>query len=86
MSQGSLNDLSYLYMTEKKLRSELDGNGNFLYLGYASPGYLTSDAKWQIRKFTWDGTFTSMPRQIDWASGNDNFDKVWDNRSSYVYS
>lgn len=86
MPLGSINDLVNLSLNEKKFRAVLDGNGNFLYIGYSAPGTLVSEAKWQIQKFTYDGTYTSMPTQIDFANGNDNFDKIWSSYASYTYS
>lgn len=58
-------------------------NENLLYKGEAAEGTLTSLAAWRIRKVTIgnDGDVEEI-----WASGNSNFDKVWDNRVSYTYS
>jgi len=56
-----------------------------LYLGEAEPGYATNVAKWRIKKFTYDAG-TNNVAEVNWASGNDNFDKVWDNRTQYSYS
>jgi len=85
MPRGSANDLIYQAKFEKKFRAELDANGNYLYVGYAMPGTSESDPKWQIRKITYDATYTNTPIAVDWANGNDNFDKVWNNRASYSY-
>jgi hypothetical protein len=54
-----------------------------IYKGEAAVGSLTSAASWRIRKLTIspDGDVSET-----WASGNANFDKIWDNRVSLVYS
>lgn len=51
------------------------------YRGYAIPGSKTFDAVWAIQKISEDmGTLA-----YQWAEGNRNFDKVWDNRKSLNY-
>lgn len=72
------------------LISRIDNTGGnsgqeVLYLGEADPGAATSAAKWRIRKFLYDSG-TDNVSEINWASGNDKFDKVWDNRTTYSYS
>ena len=57
-------------------------DANTTYVGMAQIGTATSSAGWQIKKITISGTVTS----IQWAGGTDEFNKVWDNRSSYSYS
>lgn len=71
-----------------KMRMDNTGGNSgveVLYLGEAEPGTSESAARWRIKKFTYDSG-TNNVSQVDWASGTDNFDKVWDNRTSYVYS
>jgi len=53
-----------------------------IYKGEALPGALETDSLWRIRKIEFVGTdvFTT------WASGNENLDKIWNNRLSYIYS
>ena len=63
-------------------RLEYSGS-NVIYVGEAYPKTLVSDAKWRIYKLTYSGDNVT---EINWASGNDNFDKVWNSRTSYVYS
>jgi len=53
------------------------------YIGKATTGTATSSAKWQIQKLSYSG---SNVTKKEWANGNVNFDKVWDNRASYTYS
>lgn len=52
------------------------------YRGWADPGVLTSEAEWQIRKFS----INSGISKWEWADGNDNADNIWDNRASLSYS
>lgn len=53
----------------------------FVYIGKSLPGTPTSTAAWQIKRI--DQTSGAI---TTWASGNSNFDKSWDNRSSLTYS
>lgn len=53
------------------------------YIGWATPGVATSDAKWKIRKFTYDSS--GRTTNIQYASGDVGFTQVWDNRASLVY-
>jgi hypothetical protein len=54
-----------------------------MYKAEAPVGTSTSAASWRIQKieFGIDGDVS-----ITWADGNANFDNIWDNRSSYVFS
>ena len=55
-----------------------------LYRAEADPGTLDSDNNWRIRRIiigAVDGDVTE-----EWAEGNANFDKVWNNRATYSYS
>lgn len=57
-------------------------NPKTIYKGFAVPGARTSDAVWAIQKITNDrGIYT-----YQWAGGNQNFDKVWDNRAALIYT
>ena len=51
------------------------------YIGTASPCASETDAVWQIRKVVTSGTAIS----IIFASGNNLFDKIWSNRTTYIY-
>ena len=54
-----------------------------LYKGEAVPGSAASAAAWRIKRITIgiDGDITE-----EWAGGNANFDKVWNNRLALSYS
>ena len=62
---------------------EYDASGNAIYIGEAEPGTAKSADDWRIRKLTYDGSGNVL--DVQWASSNHNFDKVWDSRISYVY-
>lgn len=56
------------------------------YVGEAEPGTDASDLAWRIKRVT------QIPEAgfgddiiIDWAESNNNFDKSWDSRLSYIY-
>lgn len=52
-----------------------------LYMGWAAPGSLESEAKWRICKAD-----TSSGVSMKYADGNTNFDNVWENRTELSYS
>lgn len=56
---------------------------DIIYKGEAAAGSLTSAAAWRIRKL-----ILSPDDDVSetWASGNANFDKIWDDRVSLSYS
>jgi hypothetical protein len=85
MVTGSLNDIFLISLLGKKFRAVLDSNGSYLYIGYAPAGVSTSEPKWQIQKFKFDDSFTTTPISSDFANGQDDFNKIWDNRTSYTY-
>ena len=62
---------------------ENNESGQPIYIGKAEPGSSKGAAVWQIQKITYDGMFIT---DIKWASGNSFWDKVWDDKESYVYS
>jgi len=57
--------------------------GGFLYEGFAQVGVATSAASWRIRRSTIGGSSILDEQQAD---GNLNYDNIWDNRESLVYS
>lgn len=59
-----------------------ESNPNAIYKGYALPGAKTSDAVWAIEKISSKNGISSYK----WATGNRNFDKVWDNRATLIFS
>lgn len=62
---------------------DYDGGTTPIYIGLATPGSASNEAKWLIKKFTWDG---DNPTDIQFANGSPNFDQIWNNRASLSYS
>jgi len=62
---------------------EYDGN-NPLYIGRANPGVASSLAAWQIKKLTFDAN--NNVTAMEFASGINDYNKVWDDRAGYSYS
>lgn len=60
------------------------GGTDAIYIGKAVPGSATSDEKWKIRKFTYDGNHNIL--SILFADGVAAYDKIWDDRADYDYS
>jgi hypothetical protein len=56
-------------------------DGSVIYIGYAIPGTLDSDAGWQITKITISGAII----KFRYADSNLDFDNVWNNRGSLDY-
>ena len=56
------------------------------YHGFAEPGAGTGDSEWMIVKETGTGENNWSSGELTFASGNRNFDKIWDNRDTYTYS
>ncbi len=63
---------------------EYDGSNNAIYIGRAQPGTAITATGWQISKLTYD--VSNNMTSLDWASGLDNFDFIWNNRATYSYS
>lgn len=57
-------------------------DANTTYVGKAAISSNTGDSVWQIKRILVSGTQTI----IEWADGNSNFDKVWNDRASLSYS
>lgn len=53
---------------------------DFIYVGLAAPGTLTTESKWQV--FRWDNN----NNLLQWADGDSNFDNKADNMPSLSYS
>ena len=52
--------------------------------GQAQPGTVDATNAWRIQEITFVGSDEDV--EIKWASGNSNFDKVWDDRLTFTYS
>jgi hypothetical protein len=64
---------------------ENNANGLPVYIGYAQAGTGKSEAKWQIRKITYDSNMGMT--DVQFADGSTDFNKVWNLRNTaYTYS
>ncbi len=72
------------YIADIITRLAYDANQNIEYIGRAAAGSASSNETWQITKLTYDANQNIT--QVQYASGNKRFDKVWDSRSGYSYS
>jgi len=80
----SLENPFIVQNSERPLSQNIAYSGtNPVYIGEASPGMISSEAKWRIKKLLYSG---SQVIGTVWANGNAEFDKVWDDRTSYSYS
>lgn len=65
--------------SERQFTRKVSGAAYPKYIGEAAPGTPTSEARWRIKYVLSNG-------EITWASGNADFDKEFDERTSYSYS
>ena len=66
------------------MRMDYDTSGNITYIGFAKPGSTEDKPVWAIKKLEYDDNGNLVA--IKWAEGNNNFDKIWNNRTTYSYS
>jgi hypothetical protein len=68
-------------------RVDEESSGSVLYIGEADPGTLDSAAGWRIKRitFTVDGG-GNEDSVTEWAGGDSNKDKIWNNRLGLSYS
>lgn len=59
----------------------IDVSGSNIYIGYALPGTLTSEAKWKIKRVN-----TTNPISIFWADSSTLYNKTWDDRTTFTYA
>jgi hypothetical protein len=58
-----------------------EASATITYVGKALPGSATNTAVWQIKRISISGTVTS----VLWADDNNDFDNVWDDRTTITY-
>lgn len=60
------------------------GGDDIVYIGWATPGVATSEAKWKIRKLIYTTTPSGGQQvsQIQYMNGDVGFTQIWDNRVS----
>ena len=76
----SMNSLNGKILSEPLAVDE--STPNTVYRGFAPVGTLSSAAAWAIQQVVIAGDVTTRK----WASGNQNFTNVWDNRATLTYS
>ncbi len=82
--EGAVGDENPL-PTGKDYTTKIEwSGGNPIYVGEAVPGTLVTEAKWRIKKITWDGD--GNPTDIKWADSVKTFTKVWNSRGDYTYA
>ena len=59
---------------------EMDDTGTVTYIGQAIPGTGSDKPDWQIIRVT------NATGAIRFASGNSNFEHIWDNRATITYT
>lgn len=59
-----------------------EASATVTYVGQAQDGSDIGDPVWQIQRITSSGGAT----EIEWGDGNNDFDNVWDDRSSLTYN
>jgi len=66
---------------------DYDAGNNMIYFGRAAMGASKAAAVWQIRKFVYASTAADA-NLLDTlhASGNTNFEHIWNNRAALSYS
>lgn len=70
---------------EMMYKEEVDFVGeDLIYRGWANPGSATSAPTWRIRRTRFIGSDDDVIH--DWAGGNADFNKIWDDRATYSYS
>lgn len=67
--------------TANLLSTRIDEGATYMYLGYALPGADESDPVWRIARYTLANVSGMM-----WCDGDTEFDNIWSDRSSLVYS
>lgn len=81
VTQVQLTATGRVPVADPDLAIQIDESGSITYIGKAVPSSATSASAWQIRKI--DATSGTS---ITWASGDANFNKVWDDRATLTYS
>jgi hypothetical protein len=76
------NNQTALPITSGNYAQIVDDQATYIYIGNAIVGSLSLSSVWSIKKITFIGTIT----KTEWASSTDLFNKIWDDRSTYIYS
>lgn len=66
-----------------------DGLNRLIYVGVAAPGAINSEEGWRIINITYVGGTENIQNVRHAETGSQDwleFNKVWDNRTTYTYS
>jgi len=86
MPKGRQEQPTYSREMGFDMRMAYDSSNREEYVGYAfaeSPAAKDSESKWQIMKLAYNTAGGVTHRR--YADGSDDFDKTWENRTSYIY-
>ncbi len=67
-------------------RMENLSSGQPLYIGESPPGGGTALPVWRIRKMEYDNGNNFPPTAEVYANGENKFDKIWNDRTSFTYT
>lgn len=67
-----------------KVLMDYESGTNVVYMGLAIPGTSSKDAKWQIKRMSYDDN--SNVTSIMFAEGSLDFSYRWSNRTAYSYT
>ena len=67
------------------LRYDDTTNPLYTYIGEAIPGTPTSDPSWRIKRLTNADVTVLWAKLPSEETSSDEFNKVWNNRTSYTY-
>ena len=80
--QGIMSSVKTVDQVNLTFRQSYDSSGRLEYYGEAAPGSLTTDSVWRINKRIYEG---NKLIGLVWADGDNNFNKEWDEKTSYDY-
>lgn len=63
-----------------------NADGKAEYIGFAAPGSITSQARWLVKKLTYDSSGRTTLVQIAVSGGEAGFNNVFDNPQNLTYS
>jgi len=67
----------------KQVAISYDASGRTEYVGKALAGKASSGADWQIQKLVYDAS--GRVTNVYFADDSTDYNKIWDNRSTYTY-
>jgi hypothetical protein len=79
-------DASALYNQAIQYGTVGNANGKAEYVGFAAPGALTSQAKWLVKKITYDSSGRTTLVQVAHNRGDAGFNNVFDSPDTLPYT